>query len=217
MRRTLMILALCLSFGTLFAQSAADLKNAGNAAMEAKDYKKALENYDKAMAAWGNEPKNFAMMYNAGACAYKLKEYQKAIKYFDQVTEGSTDTEAAFIYKALAYKGLNKPEECIKAYTDGLEKNPQSAQLKDGLFKYYKSEAKKHYIAGTNSYKATAAKVTAKKLKIDDPAYATEAAKAKKELNTAIEMIDKALAMTPADADAKQVKTACELSLNAIQ
>lgn len=217
MKRTLMIIALCLSFGNLFAQSAVDLKNAGNTAMEAKDYKKALENYDKAIAAWGSQPKNFIMLSNAGACAYKLKEYPKAIKYFDEVIAGGTDTEAAYIYKALSYKGLNKPDECIKAYTDGIEKNPQSASLKDGLFKYYRSEAKNHYIAGTNSYKATATKVTAKKLKTTDPAYAKEAEKAKKELNTAIELIDKALAMTPGDDDSKKVKAACEASLQSIQ
>ena len=138
-------------------------------------------------------------------------------KYFDQVIEGSTDTESAYIYKALSYKNMNKPDDCIKAYTDGLEKNPQSAQLKDGLFKYYKSEGKNHYIAGTNSYKATVAKVNAQKLKPTDPAYAVESEKAKKEFNTAIELINKSLAINPDDADAKQVKTACEQSLKAMQ
>jgi tetratricopeptide (TPR) repeat protein len=217
MKRTLLVFALCLSFGTLFAQSAVDLKNAGNAAMEAKDYKKALENYDKAIASWGSEPKNFAMLSNAGACAYKLKEYPKAIKYFDQVIEGSTDTESAYIYKALCYKGLNKPDECIKTYNDGLAKNPQSAQLKDGLFKYYKSEAKNHLMAGSKSYQATVAKVNAQKLKPTDPAYATETGKAKKEFDTAIGLIDKSLAINPDDADAKQVKSACEQSIKSMQ
>jgi tetratricopeptide (TPR) repeat protein len=217
MKRTFMIIALCLSFGTLFAQSAVNLKNAGNAAMEAKDYKKALENYEKAMASWGSEPKNFAMISNAGSCAYKLKEYPKAIKYFDQVIEGSPDTESAFIYKALAYKSLNKPDECIKAYTDGLAKNPQSAQLKDGLFKYYRAESKNHYILGTKIYKVVADKVTAKKLKTTDPAYLTEAEKAKKEFTTAITLIDKSLVLNPNDDEAKKVKAASEQNLNAIQ
>jgi tetratricopeptide (TPR) repeat protein len=217
MKRTLLVFALCLSFGTLFAQSATDLKNAGNAAMEAKDYKKALENYDKAIASWGSEPKNFAMIFNAGACAYKLKQYPKAIKYFDQVIEGSTDTESAYVYKALSYKGLKKSDECIKAYTDGLAKNPQSAQLKDGLFKYYKSEGINHYNAGTDLYKNIAAKVNAQKLKPTDPAYATETGKAKKEFDAAIELIDKSLAINPDDAEAKKVKTACEESIKAMQ
>ncbi len=212
-----MIFAFCLSFGTVFAQSAVDLKNAGNAAMEAKDYKKALENYDKAVAGWGNEPKNYAMLSNAGACAYKLKEYPKAIKYFDEVIAGGKDTESAYIYKALSYKSLNKPEECIKAYTEGIEKNPQSAQLKDGLFKYYRSEAKNHYFVGSKLYGATVAKVNAQKLKPTDPTYVTETDKAKKEINTAIELTDKALAMTPGDAESKELKAACEKTLKEIK
>jgi tetratricopeptide (TPR) repeat protein len=216
MKRTLLVFALCLSFGTLFAQSAVDLKNAGNAAMEAKDYKKALGNYEKAMASWGSEPKNFAMISNAGACAYKLKDYPKAIKYFDQVIEGSSDNESAFIYKALSYKSLKKTDECIKTYEDGITKNPNSEALKDGLFKYCKAESKNHYIAGTNLFKSTIAKVNAQKMKTDDPTYLAETSKAKKEFNTAIELINKSLSINPDDADAKQVKAACEQSLNAM-
>jgi tetratricopeptide (TPR) repeat protein len=217
MKKTMMIFALCLSFGTIFAQSAVDLKNAGNAALEAKDYKKALENYDKALAAWGNEPQNNVMINNAGACAYKLKEYQKAIKYFDLLIAGNAQTEATYVYKANSYKMLKNDDECVKAFNEGLAKFPESIQLKDGLFKYYRSEGKNHYIAGTKIYKAVTDKVNAQKLKPTDPAYLTEAAKAKKEFTTAVTLIDKALAVNPADADAKTVKAACEQNLKALQ
>lgn len=213
----MMIAALCLFFGNVFAQSAVELKNSGNTAFEAKDFKKALEFYDKAIAAWGNEPQNYVMLYNAGACAYKLKEYPKAVKYFDMVLAGSTDTEPAYLYKALALKMMKKPDECIKTYEDGIAKNPQSAALKDGLFKFLRAEGKNHYITGTNLYKSTVAKVNAQKLKPQDPAYAAETDKAKKEFNTAIEYIDKSLAINPSDGEAKQVKTACEQSLKSIQ
>ncbi len=212
-----MIAALCLFFGNVFAQSAADLKNAGNTAFEAKDFKKALDNYDKAVAAWGNEPQNYVMLYNAGACAYKLKEYPKSVKYLDMVIAGSSDTEPAYLYKALALKMMKKQDECIKTYEEGIAKNPQSAGLKDGLFKYLRAEGKNHYITGTNLYKATVAKVNAQKLKPQDAAYTAETDKAKKEFNTAIEFIDKSLAINPGDNEAKQVKTACEQSLKSIQ
>lgn len=211
-----MIFALCLSFGTIFAQSAVELKNAGNAALEAKDYKKALENYDKALAAWGNEPQNNVMINNAGACAYKLKEYQKAIKYFDLLIAGKAESEATYLYKANSYKMLKNDEECVKAYTEGLAKYPESASLKDGLCKYYRAEGKNHYIAGTNIYKAVTDKVNAQKLKPTDPAYLAEAAKAKKEFTTAVSLIDKALGINPADAEAKTVKAACEQNLKAL-
>lgn len=216
MKRMMMIFVLCLSFGTVFAQSAVELKNAGNTALEAKDYKKALENYDKALAAWGTEPQNSAMIYNAGACAYKLKEYPKAIKYFDLQISGNTQTEATYIYKANSYKMLKNEEECLKAFNDGIAKYPESAQLKDGLFKYYRGEGKNHYISGTTIFKVASDKVNAQKLKPTDPAYLAEAAKAKKEFTTAITLIDKSLAINPADDEAKKVKAACEQNLKAL-
>jgi len=213
----MLIAALSLFFGNVFAQSAADLKNAGNTAFEAKDFKKALDCYDKAIAAWGNEPQNYIMIFNAGACAYKLKEYPKAVNYFDKVIAGNSETEQAYSYKALALKMMKKQDDCIKAYEEGIAKNPQSAALKEGLSKFLRAEGKNHYITGTNLYKATVAKVNAQKLKPKDPAYATETDKAKKEFNTAIELIDKSLAINPDDSESKQVKTACEQSLKSIQ
>lgn len=216
MKRTLLIFGLCLSFGALFAQNAVSLKDAGNKAFEAKDYKKALDNYEKALASWGSQPQNYVMIFNAGACAYKLKQYPKAVKYFDMVIAGNTDTEPAFLYKALSYKMMKKPDEAIKTYEDGIAKNPNSEALKDALFKYTKAEAKNHYIAGTNVFKAVIAKVNAQKMKTDDPAYLAQTGKARKEFNTALDLINKSLAINPNDADAKQVKSACEQSLNAM-
>lgn len=212
----MMIFALCLSFGTIFAQSAVELKNAGNAALEAKDYKKALENYDKALAAWGNEPQNNIMINNAGACAYKLKEYQKAIKYFDLLIAAKAESEATYVYKANSYKMLKKDEDCVKAFNDGLAKYPESASLKDGLCKYYRGEAKNRYFAGNKIFEAATAKVNAQKLKPTDPAYLAEAAKAKKEFTTAVSLTDKALAINPADDEAKKTKAACEQNLKVL-
>lgn len=217
MKKIFVILALCLSFGTVFAQNVEELKTAGNTAFEAKDYKKALDNYEKALAAWGNQPQNNIMLYNAGACAYKLKEYPKAVKYFDMVIAGNTDTEPAYLYKALALKQMKNTDACIKTYEEGIAKNPKSEALKDGLAKFLRAEGKTHYMTGTNLWKATVAKVNAQKLKPADPAYAAETEKAKKEFNAAIEMIDKSLAINPDDAEAKQVKAACEQNLKSIK
>ena len=59
MKRMAFVLMLCLGFGTLFAQENIKLQNAGNDALKAKDYAKALENYEKAMAVWGYCSKGF--------------------------------------------------------------------------------------------------------------------------------------------------------------
>jgi pilus assembly protein Flp/PilA len=217
MKKILLSLILCLSIGSLFAQSAEELKNAGNTAFEAKDYKKALDDYEKAIAAWGNQPQNHVMLFNAGAAAYKLKQYPKAVKYFDMVIAGNTETEPAYLYKAMALKQMKKTDDCIKTYEEGIAKNPDSKALKDDYSKYLRAESKIHLINGNNLYKATVAKVNAQKLKPTDAAYTAETYKAKKEINTAIELIDKSLAINPDDADSKQVKATCEQSLRSIQ
>ena len=145
MKKTLLVLVFCFSFSALFAQNAKDLKNAGNTAFEAKDYKKALDNYQKAMASWGSQPQNYVMIFNAGACAYKLKQYPQALKYFDMVIAGNSDTEPAYQYKAMTLKMMKNTDECIKTYEEGIAKNPKSDALKSDLFKYCKAEAKNHY------------------------------------------------------------------------
>src|SRR5665647_986113 len=75
MKRIAFILLLCLSIGTLHAQESAKLYNAGNDALKAKDYAKALENYEKAVAVWGTAPQDFGMLYNCGICAIQIKDY----------------------------------------------------------------------------------------------------------------------------------------------
>ena len=72
--------------GALTAQdkSAAELKNEGNAALKAKDYKTALGLFEKAIAAWGDEETDAAMIFNTATCARKEKKYDTAIKYYDR-------------------------------------------------------------------------------------------------------------------------------------
>ena len=87
MKRFFLAIALVMFVGVGFAQEAPDaiqLKNDGNDALRAKDYKKALELFQKSIANWKEEQKDNAMIYNAGYCAYKVKDYKDAIKYFDE-------------------------------------------------------------------------------------------------------------------------------------
>ena len=50
MKKIVLILFVCLGFGSLSAQESIKLQNAGNDALNAKDYATALSNYEKAMA-----------------------------------------------------------------------------------------------------------------------------------------------------------------------
>ena len=72
-------LVLMMAFGaTAQEESAAELKNQGNEALRAKNYKGALELFEKAIAAWGDEEMDAAMVYNTATSARKIKNYEKA-------------------------------------------------------------------------------------------------------------------------------------------
>ena len=100
----MLIFVLCLSFGTLFAQQSGEFKNAGNEALKMKDYAKAFENYEKAIAVWGADSLDYAMICNTGYCAFQIKNYAKALKYFDQSIAGNYKPEEVLFYKALVLK-----------------------------------------------------------------------------------------------------------------
>lgn len=211
MKKLIFIFVLCLSFGMLSAQESVTLKNAGNDALKEKNYAKALENYEKAIAAWGTDSMDYAMVYNTAFSAFQVKDYDKAIKYFEQSIAGNYKPEDAMFNKALVYKIQKKDEEYVKVLNDGIAKYPGNTKFKAELAKTYLIEGNTHYNNGATILKGAVEKVTAKKFKdTNDPAYKAEIEKAKKEFNEAIPPLNKALELTPDDAKAKALKAACE-------
>ena len=77
MKKVALFLFVALISGTLFAQESVKLQNAGNDALNAKDYAGALGNYEKAMAVWGTAPVDSVMFYNCGYCAIQVKDYER--------------------------------------------------------------------------------------------------------------------------------------------
>ncbi|MCW3804841.1 tetratricopeptide repeat protein [Plebeiibacterium marinum] len=141
---------------TTFAQeekSAAELKNDGNAALKTKDYKTALASYEAAIAAWGEEEMDAAMIYNTATCARKLKKDELSIKYFDQVKELGYKADIATYYKAKAYKNLEKEEEMEKTLLAGIEEFASSkyvAHMKKELATYYVKQANEFFTKGVS-------------------------------------------------------------------
>ncbi len=138
------ILVSCFTL-SVFAQDAAELKNAGNEALRLKNYAEALvkfEEYFKVM-----EGKDEATVFNAAYCANKIKNYGKAVKLFDESIQNRYKVASSYAYKADAYKRLKKYSEMVVTLEEGLKAvkaNPKLEKmysinfLKEGL-KYQKA------------------------------------------------------------------------------
>ena len=217
MKRITLVLFLCLGFVTLFAQESIKLQNAGNDALKAKDYAKAIENYEKAMAVWGNAPQDSVMFYNCGICAFQVKDYDKAIKYFDLSATHNYKQEDALFNKAIVYKIQKNNEAYLKTINEGAAKFPENTKFKGELSKNALLEGVGHYNSGNSLLKGAVDKINAKKYKdANDPGYKADIAKAKKEFTDAIPLFDKAIELNPADEKAKELKAACEKQVKAL-
>ena len=217
MKKMIFIFALCFCFGTLMAQDAATFKNAGNDALKVKDYAKALENYEKVMAAAGTGEQDYAMIYNSAVCAIQIKNYEKAAKYFDLTIAGNYKPEDSFFNKAMVLKLQKKNQEYVKVMNEGIAKFPENAKFKTDLAKYYLIEGSLQYNNGATLLKSAIDKLKSKKyVDTKDPAYVADIEKVKKEFSDAIPLLDKALALNPADATAKTIKANCEKQLTTL-
>ena len=162
MKKVIFIFVLCLGFGTLMAQDVAALKNAGNDALKVKDFAKALENYEKVMAATGTGAPDYAMIFNCAVCAIQIKNYDKAIKYFDQTIAGNYKLEDSFYNKAMVWKLQKKDDEYVKVLNEGIAKFPESLKFKTELSKYYLMEGSVQYNNGAKLLKSAIDKLKLK-------------------------------------------------------
>ena len=214
MKRLFLVLVLFISVVAANAQvdkAFADLKNAGNAAVNSKDYVKALDLYEQALVKWGDKPiADTSMIYNMGYCALSAKNYEKALKYFDQAITLNYKKVNALLYKADIYRVSKKNDECLKALEAAIAVAPNDAKVKSKLASYWVKEATSVYTKASGIITKLNADITSGKLKTTDAAYVAGEEKAKAEYQKALPLIDKALEYDPANATAKQLKTACE-------
>ncbi len=217
MKRFFLVIVFCLGMIAVFAQDAVDavqLKNEGNDALRGKDYKKALELFEKSLANWGEEETDNAMVYNAGYCAYKTKEYEKAAKFFGQSIDSKYKTSTAYLYKANSLLKSGNEEGFVETLETGIAANPNSSKMKSMLSKYYLKEGNAFYKEGAAILKQAATDVAAGKYKTTDDQYAKATAKAKAEFKKSLPLFDKALELTPNNDTAKQLKAAATQAIN---
>lgn len=143
MKKLLLICVLFFSVAGVFAQQATELKNAGNAALKAKDYKTALENYEKFMQAEDTFD-DAALVFNSAYCASKIKDYEKAVNYFDKSIQNKYKVSSAYRFKAIALKKLKKNDEMVATLRAGIEACPtKNSKLISTLGKHYLIEGQK--------------------------------------------------------------------------
>ncbi len=198
MKKAFVLITIFASALMINAQEAAELKNAGNAALKTKDYKTALEKYEAYMATEeGAEDK--ATIYNSATCAKNLDNTEKAFTYYNKAIDLNYKADYATFYIAQMLKKQDKEDEYL-------------AKLAEGLSKYPNSRVKKYYLAGlTGHYNKLAATPYNKGNQLFAEAgasgdYATYISKTKKAMplwDEAKELFNKTLEYDPTNSDAK--------------
>jgi len=135
---TLILAMIMLAFSTSFAQSEAKgvaEKNAGNAAIRAKNYKEAFTKLEAYLKIVKFQDK--AYLYNTAYCAYKSKDYNNAVKYYKMAIKERYKLASSYKGVANSYKALGKNAEYIKTLEEGLKAAPGNASLTKSYFIYY--------------------------------------------------------------------------------
>lgn len=186
----------------------------GNTAIKNKEFSKALDFYEKALAKIGDKPiVDTSMIYNMGYCAMSSKNYEKAHKYFDQVIDMNYKKVSAMVNKADIYRLTKNNAESLKALEAAYSIKADDPKVLSKLASYYVSEANSFYAKGSAIINKANGQITAGTLKTTDAAYIAAEQKAKDEFKKALPLIDKALGFDASNATAKQLKTACELNI----
>ncbi len=174
MKKLILFVAVCLCTAGVFAQSAAQLKNEGNAALKARNYKVAMEKYEAFMNAPDTQ-QDFPLVFNTAYCAGKIKNYAKAEKYFAQSIKNNYKASKSYYYCALMQKKQNHYDQMVATLNKGIEacKGKNSKLIKE-LSKYYlisgqKAQKAKDFTKAEELYK----KAGEKKSKLQVDAFAS--------------------------------------------
>lgn len=158
MKKLILTLVVCMSVLGAFAQDAVKLKNDGNAALKAKDYKTAivhLENYLRTPEASAD----IKTVYNVGYAAYKIKDYAKSVIYFDKAIAAKYKLSSSYLRKATSLKKQKKYDEMVATLKAGMAAVPaKNAKLAKTLAKHYlikgqKAQQASKFAAAEKSYK----------------------------------------------------------------
>jgi tetratricopeptide (TPR) repeat protein len=180
-------------------KTAAELKNEGNEALRTKNYKSALELFEKSIAIWEEGvDMDTKMVYNTATSARKIKNYEKALKYYTMAKELGYKPDYCTYYIAKSLNSLNKEDEMEKVLVAGLKEYKTSkaaGPMKKMLVTYYLKEGAIPYNEA-GGILATAAKA-------DPKQYDGIIAKANSKFEEAKPYFEKVIEVDPNNASAK--------------
>lgn len=172
MKKIILLLALCFSANSFFAQTADpnQLKNEGNDALNAKNYAVAFSKYNEYLKLTNN--KDSVTAYNCGVCADKTQKYADAANYFDVAIKAGYNLANAYVGKAGALRDLKKNAEYVTTLQEGLAAVPANPTLEKLYAINYLKEGQAYQKANKvaeaeESYKHIVSTVTGKKWKTD--------------------------------------------------
>lgn len=150
MKRTVLLILISLFTGSLFAQEpGAEQKNAGNAAVKAKNYAEALKKYEEYLKIVNY--KDAATVFNAAFCADKCKNYTLAEKYFDMSIKNKYKTSSAYLGKAKSLKDQKKDAEMLVVLEEGMKASPGNVKLETMYAMYYLKKGQEFQKAGNEA------------------------------------------------------------------
>ena len=134
-RIAFLILSVLLTVSVFAQDPGATEKNAGNAAVKAKNYPEAFKQYEAYLKIVNN--KDNATVYNTAYCATKIKNYAAAEKYFDMSIKNNYKGASSYLGKAQAQKSQNKTAEMLTTLQDGMKAFPGNMKLETMYAAYY--------------------------------------------------------------------------------
>ncbi|MDE7074934.1 MAG: hypothetical protein K2O69_07825 [Odoribacter sp.] len=150
MRKIVLLLFTALLTVSVFAQEpGAAEKNAGNAALKAKNYAEAFKQYEAYLKIVNNNDK--PTVYNTAVCANKIKNYAAAEKYFDMSIKNNYKVASAYHAKALAQKDQKKTAEMLATLEQGMKTAPGNMKLETMYASHFMKEGQAAQKAGNEA------------------------------------------------------------------
>lgn len=178
-----------------------------------KDYKNAVAFFEEAASVTDVEEDKQSLTYNGAIAAYRGNILDKAVELFGKSVDMGYKPETALYYKAVVLKKQNKDDEYKATLEEGASKFPSDDKITSALANVYVSEGNELYKKGASILSAANKKVNDGSLSTTDDAYTAEVEKSKVEFQSAVEVLEKALALEASNENAKKLLDACKAVL----